>query len=80
MSEFTDSTREFIALGKQLGAAGGLLRFAAIEQPAIRVIACNTAMTRIIEVDGRRYRARRCDDDDRECWTWGPTDEIKGGE
>lgn len=75
-----DSGRRLIELGRQLGAASGLLRFASIEPPRVRVIACDTKTTRIIKVNGKRYRARIFYDDGRECLSWYPSDEIKDGE
>lgn len=75
-----DGGRRLIELGKQLGAAGGLLRLASIEAPRVSVIACDTKATRVIEVNGKRYRARVFYDDGRECLSWYPSDEIKDGE
>lgn len=70
-----DSKRRII----ELGAAGGLLRLASIEPPRVPVIACDTKVTRIIDVRGKRYRARIFYDDGRECLSWYSSDEIKDG-
>lgn len=55
------------------------LRFVSLEQPEISVVACDTKDTRIIEVNGKRYRARIVYDDGVEHLTWGASDEIEDG-
>ena len=51
-----------------------------IPAPSVRVVASDTKTTRIIEVNGKRYRAHVTYDDGVEVLTWGARDEIKDGE
>lgn len=69
-SSFTSSSHD---------TSSRLLRFASLEQPEIRVVACDTKTTRIIEVNGKRYRARIVYDDGVEHLTWGASDEVEDG-
>lgn len=73
------SGRRLIELGKQLGAASGRLRFASIEAPHVRAIGCTTASAKVVEVDGKRYRAHPYTDDGVPCVAWDSSDEIKDG-
>lgn len=81
MSSLADTAAMFRELPRSLGAAGRAryLPLASIK-PSVRVIACDTSDTRIIEVEGKRYRARRFTDDGVECWGWGAPDEIREDE
>lgn len=69
-SSFTSSSHDTSSI---------FLRFASLEQPEIRVVACDTKATRIIEVNGKRYRARIVYDDGVEHLTWGASDEVEDG-
>lgn len=75
-----DSGRGLIELARSVGAAGGFMRFASIEAPSVRVIGCTVASAKIVEVDGKRYRAHPYTDDGVPCVAWDLSDEIKDGE
>lgn len=59
---------------------GGRLRFASIPVPSVRVIGCTTASAKVVEVDGKRYRAHPYSDDGVPCVAWDSSDEIKDGQ
>jgi len=58
----------------------GSMRFASIEAPSVRVIGCTMASAKVVEVDGKRYRAHPYTDDGVPCVAWDLSDEIKDGE
>ena len=44
------------------------------------MIGCTTASAKVVEVAGKRYRARPYTDDGVPCVAWDSSDEIKDGE
>lgn len=75
MSTWTDGAMLF-----SLPQRSAYIELTAIPAPQPSVIACDTKTTRVVEVNGKRYRAHVTYDDGVEVLTWGARDEIKDGE